>query len=97
MAEIGFGVWGTRANFNGFRVLSALLHGTLVLGVMQRSFAALNRGCHLYSAGRPLRLALAHILVLFSFADLTQFGVTPEDKAVKQKPTVLVTTKELTC
>ena len=28
-AEIGSGVWGTPANFNGFRVLAALLHGTL--------------------------------------------------------------------
>jgi len=26
-------VWGTPANFNGFRVLAALLHGTLVVGV----------------------------------------------------------------
>jgi len=33
MAEIGSGVWGTPANFNGFRVLAALLHGTLVVGV----------------------------------------------------------------
>jgi len=30
--EIGPVVWGTPANFNGFRVLVALLHGTLVLG-----------------------------------------------------------------
>jgi len=34
-AEIGSGVWGTPASFNGFRVLAALLHGTLVLGVSQ--------------------------------------------------------------
>jgi len=34
-AEIGSGVWGTPANFNGFRVLAALLHGTLVVGVNQ--------------------------------------------------------------
>ena len=27
----------------------------------QPSFAALNRGCHLYSAGRPSRWALVHI------------------------------------
>jgi len=26
-AEIHSGVWGTPANFNGFRVLAALLHG----------------------------------------------------------------------
>jgi len=66
-AEIGPVVWGTPANFNGFRVLVALLHGTPVVGVSQT--AALNRGRHLYLAGRPSRLALAHILFeLFSLA-----------------------------
>jgi len=50
MAEIGLVVWGTPANFNDFRILAALLHGTLVVGISQT--AALNRGCHLYSAGR---------------------------------------------
>jgi len=34
-AEISSGVWGTPANFNGFRVLAALLHGTLIVGVSQ--------------------------------------------------------------
>jgi len=33
--QIGSGVWGTPANFNGFRVLAALLHGSLVVGVSQ--------------------------------------------------------------
>ena len=32
-AEIVSLVWGTPANFNGFRVFAALLHGTLVVGV----------------------------------------------------------------
>jgi len=32
-AEIISGVWGIPANFNGFRVLAALLHGSLVVGV----------------------------------------------------------------
>jgi len=62
-AEICCRVWGTPANLNGFRVLAALLHGTLVVGVSQT--AALNRGHHLYSAGRRSRWALAHILVFF--------------------------------
>jgi len=35
-------VWGTLANFNGFRVLPALLNGTLVVGVSQ----TLRRGTH---------------------------------------------------
>ena len=60
-AEIVSLVWGTPGNFNGFRVLATLLHGTLVVCVSQT--AALNRGCHLYSAGRPSRWALAYILV----------------------------------
>jgi len=34
-AEVGLVVWGTSANFNGFRVLAALLHGTPVVGVSQ--------------------------------------------------------------
>jgi len=34
-AESCWRVWGTPANFNGFRVLAALLHGTLVVGVSQ--------------------------------------------------------------
>ena len=43
-------VWGTPANFNGFRVLAALLHGS---SGRQSNFAALSKGRHLYSAGRP--------------------------------------------
>jgi len=35
VAEIGLPVWDTPANFNWFRVLAALLHGTLVVGVSQ--------------------------------------------------------------
>ena len=34
-AEMFWRVWGTPTNFNGFRVLAALLHGTRVVGVSQ--------------------------------------------------------------
>jgi len=34
-AEIVSLVWGTPGNLNGFRVLAALLHGTLLVGVSQ--------------------------------------------------------------
>jgi len=34
-AEICWLVWGTPANFNEFRVLAALVHGSLVVGVIQ--------------------------------------------------------------
>ena len=73
-AEIVSLVWGTPANFNGFGVLAALLHGTLVVGVSQT--AALNRGLHLYSAGQSSRWALAHILV----GIVVVFSGAPEGK-----------------
>jgi len=34
-AEIDPVVWSTPANFNGFRILAVLLHGSQVLGVSQ--------------------------------------------------------------
>ena len=59
-AEMVSLVWGTPANFNGFRVSVTARHSN---SGRQPNFAALNRGRHLYSAGRPSRWALAHILV----------------------------------
>jgi len=41
-AEIGPVVWGHPANFNGFHVLAALVHGYPAVGISQ-IFAALNR------------------------------------------------------
>jgi len=35
VAEICWRVWGTPANFNGFCVMAALLHGIPVLGINQ--------------------------------------------------------------
>jgi len=35
VAEIASLVWGTPANFNGYRVLAALAHGTVIVGVSQ--------------------------------------------------------------
>jgi len=70
MAEICWQVWGTPVNFNGFRVLAALLHGTCT--GRQSNFAALNTGRHLYSAGRPSRWALAHISSFHKISQVIQ-------------------------
>jgi len=40
-AEIVSLGWGTPANFNGFRVSAALLHGTPVVGVSQTFYSQL--------------------------------------------------------
>ena len=60
-AEIVSLLWGTPANFNGFRALAALLYSQT---------AALNRGRHLNSAGRSSRWALAHISSSAYFSSL---------------------------
>jgi len=80
-AEICWRVLGTPAIFNGFRVLAALLHGDVVVGVSQT--AALNRGRHLSSAGRPSSWALAHISSIFVvqiILYLVMLGVFVESK-----------------
>jgi len=73
VAEIVSLVWGTPANFNGFRVLAV---GSVTArhssSRRQPNLAALNRGRHLYSAGRPSRWALAHISSLFRFYSAPQ-------------------------
>jgi len=61
-AEIGSEVWGTSANSTGFASWQS--YCTASSSGRQLNFAALNRGRHLCSAGRPSRWALAHILVL---------------------------------
>jgi len=45
-AEIVSLVWGTPANFNGYRILAALLHCTLVMGVSQTLRHCLRQGGH---------------------------------------------------
>jgi len=64
-AEICWRVWGTPANFNGFRAGGVTARHSSI--GRQPNFAALNRGRHLYSAGWPSRWALAHTLVLSFF------------------------------
>jgi len=76
-AEICWQVWGTPTTFNGFRALAALgptaRHSS---SGRQPDFAALNRGLHLYLAGRASRWASAHILVLLFFLVLSQRSKT---------------------
>jgi len=65
-AEIGLGVRGTPAKFNGFA--SWQRYCTASSSGHQPNFAALNRGRHLCSAGQPSRWALAHILGIVKFS-----------------------------
>jgi len=62
-AEIRWRVWDTPTNFNGFRVLAALLHGTLVLGVSHTLRRWTEGATYIRQGGHHVRWALAHILV----------------------------------
>jgi len=65
-AEIGLASLGHPCKFQRVSRLGSVtaLHSS---SGRQPNFAALNRGCHLYSARRPSRWALAHISSMFKF------------------------------
>jgi len=77
-AEICWRVWGTPANFNGFRVLAAFLHGTLVVGVSQtlrcwtEGATYIRQGGH--HVGPPTFLVVTNLLSLFDFVCKSSFG-----------------------
>jgi len=55
--------FGHPSKFQRVSRLGSVTAGTASSSGRQPNFAALNRGRHLCSAGRPSRWALAHILV----------------------------------
>ena len=65
-AEIGSGVWGHPYKFQRVLRLGSVTARHSSSG-RQLNFAALNRGHHLYSAGRPSGWALAYILVIIYY------------------------------
>jgi len=63
--EIGSGVWGTPVNFNGLRVLAALLHGTLVVsGVEHRAPPVFGRATITLGIGPHSSLTIIFALLL---------------------------------
>ena len=67
MAKIDWRFWGTPSySSTGISRLGSVTaqHPSIRL---QPNFAAFNRGRHLYSAGRPSRWAMAHIIVISFF------------------------------
>jgi len=77
-AEIVSLVWGTRANFNGIRVLAALLHGTLVMGVEQRTPPMFGRAAIMLGIWPTF-------LVCFCCVRFSFFSTTPRDWLEEQR------------
>ena len=71
IVEICWRVWGTPANFNGFRVLAALLHSTLVVGV-SRTLRRWTEGTTYIRQGGHDVGHWAHILVISPIPSLSQ-------------------------
>jgi len=55
VADIVSLVWGTPGNFNGFRVLAALLHGTLVVGVSETLRRRIEGATYIRQGGHNVR------------------------------------------
>jgi len=85
-AEIGSTIWGPLPISTGFA--SWQRYCTTSSSGRQLNFAALNRGRHLCSAGRPSRWALAHISSILYFSilllvwQLAVANVQPVDKRI---------------
>ena len=79
MAEISWEVWGTPANFNGFRILAALLHGTLVVGVSQTLRRWTEGASYIRQGGHhvghwPTFLVITQLRSWYSFYHSTEGG-----------------------
>jgi len=83
-AEIVLLVWGTPPNFNRVWRLGSITARHSSSGC-QPNFAGLNRGHHLYSAGRPSRWALAHILVIIYYEYRTKYTHKAHKKKLEIK------------
>ena len=75
-AEICWRVWVTPFQFQRLSRLGSVTARQSNRG-RQANFAALNRGRHLYSAGRPSRLAHILVLVCFGLQFRCDFPDTP--------------------
>jgi len=73
-AEIPWRIWGTPATFNGFHLGSVTARHSS--SARQPNFAALNRGRHLYSAGRPSRWAHSNFVLYFTTFSVKRYQDT---------------------
>jgi len=71
------GSLGRSCKFQRVSRLGSVTARHLIVGVNQT--AALNRGHHLYSAGRPSRWALAHILVIINISCMKSLKRSQDD------------------
>ena len=86
------GSWGHPSLFQRVSRLGSVITARPSSIGRQPNFAALSRGRHLYSAGRPSRWALAHILVCscvacFCCVRFSFFGTMPRDWLGRTSPT----------
>jgi len=70
-AEICWRVWGTPANFNGFRILAVLLHGTLVVGVSQTLQRSTEGATYIRQGGHHVRHWPMFLVLMISSFVLT--------------------------
>jgi len=98
-AEISAIVWGTPANFNGFRFLTALPHGTPVLGVSQTLRRWTEGATYIQQGGHhvghwphssvcsfSLDYFVLSNVVCFCFVGFSFFSATPRERLGRTSP-----------
>ena len=84
-AEISSLVWGTLANFSGFCVLAALLHGTLVVGVSQTLWRWTEGTTYIWQGGHhvghwPTFLLMCKLQLMALLSRQWKFRCTDSDQ-----------------
>jgi len=81
-AEICWRVWSTPANFNGFHVLAALPHGTVVVGVSQtlrhwiEGATYIRQGVH-HDVGHWPTFLVSFFFFLLALSQWSEIGYLP--------------------
>jgi len=84
-AEICWRVWGTPANFNGFHVLAALLHGTLVVGASQTLRRWTEGATYITLGIDPRSSSFIHSMVGSKFMNIRNLNTLLRDKKLQGK------------
>jgi len=99
-AEVDLVVWGTPANFNGFRILAAFLHGTLVLGIVPHSSSTWTYPlcCVLvYCAKLPCKIETVHNYKALSRAHTSTTVSSISNRCADSNPLTLILQSIINC
>jgi len=85
--------WGTQAHFNGFRVLAALLHGTVVIGVSETLRCWTEGATYIRQGGHHV----GHWPIFLVSWCMLMFSCLPDSCVILMYPTIIYLIYVLYC